>query len=135
MNLNLKNIDKIGLVKLFQDSIPSPVPASKLGESASDPALTGNEQDVQLEASRMPRLPSLDEMVANTLEPMVKTTGNNVDLSNLLNPLTELRYRNTAMGPCGKIKIGLSFDTIKEELKVTIYEAKGLPGKYFKKHC
>jgi len=103
-----------------------------LGESASDPALTGNEQDGQSEVSKMPRLPSLDEMVANTLEPMVRTTGNNVDLPNLLSPLSELRQRTSPAGPWGKIKLGLSFDAIKEELKVNIYEAKGLPGIYFK---
>ena len=45
-----------------------------------------------------------------------------------LNPLTEIRQRTGAMGPCGKVKIGLVYDVKREELKVTIFEAKGLPG-------
>ena len=67
-------------------------------------------------------------MVANTLGPMLHTTGNDVDISDLLSPLAVVRHRPTAMGPCGKIKLGLYYDAIREELKVTIFEAKGLPG-------
>ncbi len=42
--------------------------------------------------------------------------------------MSELRHRTGASGGCGKVKIGLVFDAKREELKVTIYEAKGLPG-------
>ena len=96
-------------------------------EISNSVSSTSNEIPASSEQNKM-RSPSLDEMVANTLEPMVKTTGNNIDLSDILNPLTEIRQRAAAMGPCGKIKVGLVFDSKREELKVTIYEAKGLPG-------
>jgi hypothetical protein len=99
-------------------------PPSEVSQSVS---ATSNEIPASSEQTKM-RSPSLDEMVANTLEPMVKTTGNNIEMSDIFNPLMELRHRAAAMGPCGKIKVGLVFDAKREELKVTIYEAKGLPG-------
>lgn len=69
----------------------------------------------------------MDEMVANIVEPMVRTTGNTVDMSDLINPLNQIRQRGI-YGPLGKVKIGLLYDSKRCELKVTIYEAKGLPG-------
>ena len=101
--------------------LPDPTPVSEVSGS---PVEASPEPVVE----QTTRSPSLDEMVSNMLEPMLKTTGNDIDLSSFLNPLTDMRQRAGVFGPCGKVKIGLVFDTKRDELKVTVYEAKGLPG-------
>ena len=78
--------------------------------------------------------PSLDEIMASTIDPMIQTTGNDVDLQDLISEQEEectLRKRSnvaSANGPNGKIKLSLSYNMSKEELIVTVHEAKGLPG-------
>ena len=78
--------------------------------------------------------PSLDEIMASTIDPMIQTTGNDVDLQDLISEQEEectLRKRSnvaSANGPNGKIKLSLSYNLSKEELIVTVHEAKGLPG-------
>ena len=103
------------------ESMPAPTPVTEIFPAASTTTAAAND-------TATPKSPSLDEMIVNTLEPMVKTTGNSIDLSDLQSPDTEIRQRAGANGPHGKIKLGLVFDAPREELKVTIYEAKGLPG-------
>ena len=78
--------------------------------------------------------PSLDEIMASTIDPMIQTTGNDVDLQDLISEQEEectLRKRSnvtSADGPNGKIKLSLSYNLSKEELIVTVHEAKCLPG-------
>ena len=55
--------------------------------------------------------PSLDEMVGSTISPMIKSTGNPVELDSLLNNETELRHRTNVCSP-GKIKLSLTYKTV-----------------------
>ena len=103
------------------ESLPAPTPVTEILPAAIVSTSVAN-------GSPTPRSPSLDEMIANTLQPMVQTTGNSIDLSDLLSPESEIRQRTSVNGPHGKIKLGLVFDAVREELKVTVFEAKGLPG-------
>lgn len=75
------------------------------------------------------KVPSLGEVVGNTIEPMVKSTGNAVEVDDLLNQETELRHRSSNVtSGCGKVKLTLKYDQDKESLIVKVHEATGLPG-------
>lgn len=63
---------KLGTEKSVEPTLPAPVAASEVVL----PGEAGNGRKYE-----QMRSPSLDEMVANTLEPMVKTTGNDIDLT------------------------------------------------------
>ena len=63
--------------------------------------------------------PSLDEMMTNTVDPMAKTAG--LDMQ-------EIRKRTAAPSPFGKVKLSLNYNRPKEELKVVVHEARELPG-------
>lgn len=81
--------------------------------------------------STLQSYPSLDEVMSNTIDPMIKMTGNDVDLQDLMvEGDCGIRQRSNiqAAGPCGKIKVSLSYHAGKEELNVTVHEARGLPG-------
>ena len=60
--------------------------------------------------------PSLEEMVGATIEPMIETTGNQVDMDVFLNPPepeTELRHRtNVQSVSSGKIKLSLTYEKV-----------------------
>ena len=60
--------------------------------------------------------PSLEEMVGATIEPMIETTGNQVDMDEFLNPPepeTELRHRtNVQSVSSGKIKLSLTYEKV-----------------------
>ena len=64
---------------------------------------------------------------------MIQTTGHDVDLQDLMVEQEEnctLRKRTNIHTTCpnGKIKLSLSYNAGKEELSVTVHEARGLPG-------
>merc|ERR1712226_203936 len=91
----------------------------------TEPLLDG---EVKLQST-----PSIDEMLSSTIDPMIQTTGCDIDLQDLLEEQEEsctLRKRSNvlATGPNGKIKLSISYNGAKEELNVTVHEAKGLPG-------
>ena len=64
---------------------------------------------------------------------MIKTTGNDVDLQDLMveqedNCTLRKRSNVLATGPNGKIKLSMSYNLSESQLNVTVHEAKGLPG-------
>jgi hypothetical protein len=59
--------------KSFDPLMPDPTPVAEV--------LLPTDSAKRLSLEQTPRSPSLDEMVANTLEPMIKTTGNDLDLT------------------------------------------------------
>merc|ERR1719270_1270509 len=64
---------------------------------------------------------------------MIQTTGHDVDLQDLMVEQEEscaLRKRTNVAATCpnGKIKLSLSYNAGKEEMSVTVHEARGLPG-------
>jgi hypothetical protein len=74
-------------------------------------------------------VPSLDKMVGSTIDSMVQSTGNKVDMDVFLNNETTLRQRtNLPESGNGKIKLSLSYNQDKEILMINVHEAKGLPG-------
>jgi hypothetical protein len=60
------------VAKAVDSTLPAPVPVTEVPATAVSSAM-----------EKM-RSPSLDEMVANTLEPIVKTTGHDIDLESIL---------------------------------------------------
>ena len=77
------------------------------------------------------KIPALDEVVGCTIDPMVKSTGNEVDMDTFLNNETTLRQRTSAevqSSACGKVSLTLKYDQDSEMLFVKLHEAKGLPG-------
>ena len=122
------SIDDVNLPKSLkaEKSLPAGLPDPTPASEVSLPSAEGAPEHVEEQKIRSP---SLDEMLASTLEPILKPTGNDLNLTSFLNPLTDMRHRAGVFGPCGKVKIGLLFDAKRDELKVTVYEAKGLPGR------
>jgi len=70
-------------------------------------------------------IPALDQMLANTIAPMAKTSGNPIDMDTFLNREMSLRQRRVP-SEIGRIKLTLKFE--QDTLTVILYEATGLPG-------
>jgi Ca2+-dependent lipid-binding protein len=85
------------------------------------------------DGSKLESTPSLDEIMSSTIDPMIKITGNDVDLQELMVEEEEtctMRKRSNvlATGPNGKIKLSTSYNMNESQLNVTVHEARGLPG-------
>lgn len=65
--------------------------------------------------------PSLEEMVGATIEPMIDTTGHEVDMDEFLNPPepeTEIRHRTNVQSVSpGKIKLSLTYEKVSKKCK------------------
>merc|ERR1719376_130753 len=71
---------------------------------------------------KLTQSPSLDEVMAGTIAPMVKTAQIDADVEDIIAPEPEVA------APCGKVKMSLTYDLPRQELNVTVHEAFGLPG-------
>ena len=61
----------------------------------------------------MEKVPSLDQMIQSTIQPMIKSTGNEVDMDTFLNTETELRQRTNVLSVSpGKIKLSLTYNNV-----------------------
>ena len=95
----------------------------------AEPEQESSAPEMSKAAVKKPDLLSVDEMVANTIKPVVESAAENKsEMESLLQPLNEVRRRGAASSACGKIKMSLSYDQDKENLKVVVHSASGLPG-------
>ena len=102
-------------------------------EDSMKSTISGVTEPLLTEESKEPSTPSLDRMMSSTIDPMIQTTGHDVDLQDLMVEQEEscaLRKRTNIAATCpnGKIKLSLSYNAGKEEMSVTVHEARGLPG-------
>ena len=102
-------------------------------EDSMRSTISGVTEPLMTQESKFQSTPSLDEIMSSTVDPMIQTTGHDVDLQDLMVEQEEnctLRKRTNIHTTCpnGKIKLSLSYNAGKEELSVTVHEARGLPG-------
>ena len=71
-----------------------------------------------------PRRPSEGE-ISSTLSSVIAIADPNIDMADLMSPMNVLRRRPH---PNGRLRMTLLYDEQKEELKVFVHEAAGLPG-------
>jgi len=120
-----KEMDKLNLDTTKRETLRQ--------EDSMKSTISGVTEPLLTEESKEPSTPSLDEIMASTVDPMIQTTGHDVDLQDLMveqeEPCT-LRKRTNVAATCpnGKIKLSLSYNAGKEEMSVTVHEARGLPG-------
>ena len=107
-------------------------------EDSMKSTISGVTEPLPTTESKEASTPSLDRMMSSTIDPMIQTTGHDVDLQDLMVEQEEtctLRRRTNVpaagkmeINPNGQIKLSLSYNAGKEELRVTVHEARGLPG-------
>lgn len=111
MAVNVRCLRRASVKRKLTDGIqktPEPIPET-IEEKTSAEVEDKNEQPslpaAQEKHAKVP--PALDEMIASTISPMVKTTGNSVDPETFLNAESELRQRHVQGIP--KIKLSLKY--------------------------
>ena len=68
-------------------------------------------QSSQTQKESVASIPSLDQMLANTIAPMAKTSGNPIDMDTFLNQEMSLRQRHVP-SEIGKVKLTLKFEQV-----------------------
>lgn len=115
---NVRCLQKASVKRKLTDGIqktPEPMttqPTSKISQgSMPSGSQMENDKNPKEEENDAPKKaktpPALDEMVASTISPMIKTTGNSVDPDTFLNNEMELRQRHVSGSP--KIKLSLKY--------------------------
>ena len=62
--------------------------------------------------SKKESIPALDQMLANTIAPMAKTSDCNLDMDTFLNREMTLRQRKVVPSEIGRIKLSLKFGQV-----------------------
>jgi len=116
-------------IKSSEDSVSSSGDLDKTEESTKsapdeDTApLLDNAVKLLNNPVKLSQSPSLDEVMASTIAPMVQTAQIDADVEDIMMPPPP-----EIPAPCGKVKISLMYDLPKQDLIVTVHEASGLPG-------